>query len=70
MCETEPCGPIIDDNPHDDYDKFKESLDKAYNDEFKITWKAIVFGFAIVVLLSCVWVPWLVGVITIGKELF
>ena len=69
-CEIEACGPIIDDDPHDDYEKFQEALDKAYNDEFKITWKAFLFGFGIIVLISCVFVPWLIGITTIGKMLF
>lgn len=70
VCEIEPCEPIIHDDPHDDYDKFKETLDKSYNDEFKITWKAAVFGFVVLVLVFCVVIPWLIGALSIFNKLF
>ena len=38
--------------------------------EIDITWRAVVFAFVIVFLLSCLIVPWMVGAIKIFKWMF
>jgi len=62
VCEVEADGPIIEDEELDFFD-----YGENYTD---LHWKGMIFGMAIVLIIACLAIPWMVGVMQIFKWVF